>query len=248
MAVVEKTIDIIGDEAFCGLIISRTIPTGLPVDIYDEAVQTLRSYALRGMSGLESIHMPNVTKCSSYSFYACSSLKTVVMENCTRIEERSFQDCHALETLTMPKLTFIGNCALAGGTSTNLTELNLPELLSLADLGIYSRPGLATFIAPKLQQISGNAFSGNSALKQLDLPSIKYLYGQPFSGMNGLEVINFGPNLATVPSGMLGGTPAGLVVNMPFEEGHFSGAPWGNANAVINYGVEYSGDVPMPTT
>ena len=248
MAVVEKTIDIIGDSAFCAMILSRKILAGQPVDIYDEAVKIMRTYALRGMAGLESIHMPNVTKCSSYSFYGCSSLKSVVMENCTRIEERSFQDCHALETLTFPKLTFIGNCALAGGTSTTLTELNLPELLSLADLGIYSRPGLATFIAPKLQQISGNAFSGNNALRQLDLPSIKYLYGQPFSGMNGLEVINFGPNLATVPSGMLSGTPSGLLVNMPFEEGHFSGAPWGNADAVINYGVEYSGTVPMPET
>ena len=247
MAVVEKTIDLIGDDAFCALILSRKIPEGLPVDIYDEAVQILRSYALRGMSGLQSLHLPNVTKCNSYSLYGCSDLRSITMENCTRLEERALQDCHALETLTLPKLTYIGNCALAGGTSTNLTELNLPELLNLADLAIYSRPGLATFIAPKLQQIGGNAFFGNNSLRQLDLPSIVSLYGTPFASMRGLEVINFGPNLTTVPSGMLSGTPAGVVVNMPFEEGHFSGAPWGNADAVINYEVPYSGDVPMPT-
>lgn len=248
MAVVEKTIDIIGDAAFCGLILSRKIPEGLPVDIYDEAVQILRSYALRGMSGLQSLHLPNVTKCNSYSLTGCSDLRSITMENCTRLEERALQDCHALETLTMPKLTSIGNCALAGGTSTTLTELNLPELLTLADLAIYSRPGLATFIAPKLQQISGNAFYNNSSLRQLDLPSIRYLYGEPFSAMRALEVINIGPYLNNIPSGMLSGTPAGLVVNMPFEEGHFSGAPWGNADAVINYGVPYSGTVPMPET
>ena len=58
---------IIGDEAFCAMILSRKILAGQPVDIYDEAVKILRNYALRGMSGLESIHLPNVTKCSPYS-------------------------------------------------------------------------------------------------------------------------------------------------------------------------------------
>ena len=28
--------DIIGDEAFCDILISRTIPEGMPVDFYDE--------------------------------------------------------------------------------------------------------------------------------------------------------------------------------------------------------------------
>ena len=43
MAVVEKTIDIIGDEAFSNLIVSKTIPEGVPVDFYDDVVASFGS-------------------------------------------------------------------------------------------------------------------------------------------------------------------------------------------------------------
>ena len=247
MAVVEKTIDIIGDAAFCNMILSRKIPEGLPVDIYDEAVRILRNYALRGMSGLQSLHMPNVTTCNYYSLHDCASLKTVIMENCTRVEERAFQGCYGLETVTMPKLTFIGTCGFAGSGTSQLTELEFPELLTLSELGLYTLPRLTRFVAPKLKSLSNSAFYADVGLTQLDFPSLQTVYGSPFSNCANLEVINFGPNLTSVSSNMLKDTPAGIVVNLPFEEGHFSAAPWGNADAVINYGVPYSGDVPMPT-
>ena len=35
MAVVEKTIDILGDELLSAFIISRQVPEGYPVDFYD---------------------------------------------------------------------------------------------------------------------------------------------------------------------------------------------------------------------
>ena len=248
MAVVEKTIDIIGDDAFCAILITRTIPDGLPADIYDDAVNSIRSHALRGIKELQSVHFPNVTQCGSNAMFGCRALKTVVMENCTRLEERVFQDCPNLESVTLPKVKIMGTCAFSGSgiATAALTELNFPELTSIGDLTFFGRPGLRSFIAPKLQSISNSAFSGCESLKQLDLPSIQNLYGTPFSGMYGLEVINFGPNLTMVPYNMLAETPAGVVVNLPFAEGHFSGAPWGNPDAVINYEVPYSGSVPMP--
>ena len=42
MAVVEKTIDILGDETLSAFIIAREVPEGYPVDFYDEAVKTLK--------------------------------------------------------------------------------------------------------------------------------------------------------------------------------------------------------------
>ena len=71
MAVVEKTIDIIGDEAFCNLIISRKVPAGLPVDIYDDAVRKLRDYALYYMGDVESLNFPNVTIIGAYALHDC---------------------------------------------------------------------------------------------------------------------------------------------------------------------------------
>ncbi len=247
MAVVEKTIDIIGDDAFCDMLITRTIPEGAPADIYDDAVKSLRSYALRGIVELQSVHMPNVTRCGASALYNCRGLKTVEMENCTQIDERAFQDTPILESFTMPKLKTMGSYSLSGsGTGTAaLTALNFPELLTMGDLAVYNRPGLVSFIAPKLQTISNSAFAG-SALRQIDLPSIKTLYGTPFNGMLSLEVINLGPYITVLSQTMLQGTPAGVVVNLPFAEGQFAGAPWGNPDAVINYEVPYSGTVPMP--
>ena len=40
MAVVEKTVDIIGDERFTAMLLAKTIPDDCPVDLYDEVVQS----------------------------------------------------------------------------------------------------------------------------------------------------------------------------------------------------------------
>ena len=59
-------------------------------------------------------------------------------------------------------------------------------------------------------------------------------------------MINFGKK-SSMNNTALKGLPEGCVVNVPWEEGEVSGAPWGGTGVIINYGVPYSGTVPMPT-
>ena len=54
MAVVERTIDILGDETFTAVILGKRMPAGYPVDIYDDDVTVLKTYALGYCSGIET--------------------------------------------------------------------------------------------------------------------------------------------------------------------------------------------------
>lgn len=249
MAVVEKTIDIIGDEAFSNLIVSKTIPNGLPVDLYDDTVASFRSYALYRHTQIQSLDFPKVTSCATSAMQGCSSLKRVEMENCTSMSERALQDCPALESLYLPKLRGTGLCFLSvnGDDGTfPLTELNLPELSMLGELALNGRTSLTSIIVPKLKTVYNYGFSGCMKMKQIDLPSVESLGAYVFNNCGQLEEVNVGPNIRTINANMLKNARAGLVINFPFEEGEISGAPWGGIDVVINYGVEYSGDVPIP--
>ena len=79
MAVVEKTVDIIGDERFTALLLEKTIPDDCPVDLYDEVVQQVRSYAMYKMDKLQSVIFPRVTTVGNYAFYGCATLQKAEM-------------------------------------------------------------------------------------------------------------------------------------------------------------------------
>lgn len=82
MAVVEKTIDILGDDAFCERIIARRLLTGDPVDIYDEVVQSLRNYAFYRMAGVQSLKL---TKLKTVNTYACANITSLTVLLCVLI-------------------------------------------------------------------------------------------------------------------------------------------------------------------
>ena len=250
MAVVEKTIDIIGDEAFSNLIVSKTIPEGVPVDFYDDVVASFRSFALYRHTQIQSLNFPKVTSCATSAMQGCTSLKRVEMAECKSMTERVLQDCPALEYLYLPKLQTTGICFLSvnGDNGTfPLTELNFPELTTLGELALNGRASLTSLIFPKLKYVYNYGFSGCMKMKQIDLPSIETIGAYAFSSCGQLEVVNFGPNIRSINGNMLKNAREGLVINFPFEEGSISGAPWGGIDVVFNYGVPYSGDVPMPT-
>ena len=250
MAVVEKTIDIIGDEAFSNLIVSKTIPEGLPVDFYDDVVASFRSFALYRHTQIQSLNFPKVTSCATSAMQWCTSLKRVEMPECKSMTERVLQDCPALEYLYLPKLQTTGLCFLSvnGDNGTfPLTEINLPELITLGELAFNGRTSISSIVLPKVKHISNYGFSGCMKTKQIDLPSVESLGSYVFKNCAQLEVVNMGPNIRTINGNMLKDAKAGLVINFTFEEGAITGAPWGGVDVIINYGVPYSGDVPIPT-
>ena len=245
MAVVERTVDIIGDDAFCSLIIKRTVPDGMPVDFYDDMLTKLRQHALRNMSGLESVNFPNVTTVEKYAFAECPDLKRVNMPKATSVPERVLFSCPSLLEAKFPQATFVGDFAITG---KSIKRIELPNVTSAGgSLTFYNCTSLEEVILPKLGYIPPSMFSGCSALKQLDLPSSKTISTTILNGASSMEVLNLGPNITSINANAFGGTPDGMIINLPVSEGVISGAPWGAANAVINYDVAYSGEVPMPT-
>ena len=244
MAVLEKTIDILGDDSFSSALIARTMADGQPVDLYDEAIHHLRRFALYNMQKIESVNFPNVTYCSGHSLQNCSSLKKVTMEKCKTLSTEDLRNCPNLTEINIPLLSSVGEYCFAG---TGIETANFPYLTSMYSYGTFSYcTSLKTVILPKLTICGTNSFYHCTSLEQLDLPSIVNLYNGFATSCSNLKTVNLGPNLKTIAESAFSGTPEGLVINLPISEGTISGAPWGAANAVINYDTPYAGDVPIP--
>ena len=244
MAVVERTVDIIGDDAFCSLILKRIVPDGMPVDFYDDMLTKLRPHALRNMTGLESVYFPNVTTVGKYAFAECPDLKRVDMPNATSVPERCLFSCSSLEEVIFPAATFIGDFAVTG---RSIRRIELPNVNTAGGtLQFYCCTALEEVILPKLGYIPSSMFHGCSALTQLDLPSARDINATILTGATSMEVLNIGPGVRSIHTNAFGGTPDGMIINLPIAEGAIAGAPWGATNAIINYDTPYAGTVPIP--
>ena len=246
MAVVEKTVDIIGDERFTAMLLAKDIPDDCPVDLYDEIVKQVRNYAMYKMGKLQSFVFPNVTIVGNYAFYECTTLKHVEMPLCTSLGERVFQGCTQLEEIEMPLVTYLNSCSFQGCSA--LTRAIFSGATIMYGSGFLSGcPNLETVNFQKLTNMGDGCFSQDTALQQIDLPSIKVIGSSAFNGCSGLRVVNIGPSITSIPTNAFSGTSSDLVINLAVAEGAISGAPWGNADATINYDTPYAGDIPMPT-
>lgn len=244
MAVVERTVDIIGDDAFCSLILKRTVSDGMPVDFYDDVLTKLRPHALRNMSGLESVYFPNVTTVGRYAFAECPDLKKVDMPQATSVPERCLFNCPLLVEVKFPVATFIGEFGISG---RSIKRIELPNVTTAGgSLTFYNSTALEEVLLPKLGYFPPSMFSGCTSLKQLDLPSARTLSAIILNGATAMEVLNIGPGITSINDNAFGGTPDGMIINLPIAEGAISGAPWGAPNAIINYDTPYAGTVPIP--
>lgn len=244
MAVVEKTIDILGDEAFSAWLLSKAHQEGWPVDIYDEVVPSLSQYAMYKLQGVQSVKFTRVTQCGAYSMANCSQLVSVDLPICTAFGDNAIRSCPHLTTINLPELQSVGQYCF--NACTALEEINFPKLISAVSAGVFQEcTSLRTVILPRLKTMGNAMFYGCSRLEQIDLPSIETIRSNVFSAA--VEVINLGPNIQSISTDAFSHTQEGVVINLPVAEGAISGAPWGAPNAVINYEVPYSGDVPMPT-
>ena len=245
MAVVEKTIDILGDELLSAFIISRNVPEGYPVDFYDEVVKSLKGYALRGLRGVQSINLPNVTTLGTHALMGCPDLVSVSLPLCTTIPNSgAIRECPNLENIDLPLLKSASEYAFLG--PNKLRTVSLPSLTSCSTGIFFGCSLLESVSLPKLASVGSNTFYSCPLLTQIDLPSAKTLGSGLISGCRSLEVINIGPSITSINATAFQNTPEGLVINLPVAEGAISGAPWGATSAVINYDTPYAGTVPIP--
>jgi hypothetical protein len=246
MAVVEKTVDIIGDERFTAMLLAKTIPDDCPVDLYDEVVQSVRNYAMYKMGKLQSAIFPRVTAVGNYAFYECTTLKRAEMPLCKTLGERAFQGCKLLEEIEMPLVMYLNSSCFAGCTA--LTKAIFSGVTIMYGSGVFSGcPNLKTVNFQKMTNMGEGCFASNPTLEQIDLPSIKVIGSSAFNNCTGLKTVNIGPDIITIPANAFSGTSSDLVINLAVSEGAVANAPWGATNATINYDTPYAGEIPMPT-
>lgn len=248
MAVVEQTVDLIGDEALCDMLLTKVIPNGFPVDLNDEISKKVRRYAFFQMEQLQSVRLVNVTSIDEGAFRSCTSLKSVEIEKCTQIGQYAFTNCGALESVHFPNVV---NCStsvfsLDGSVEDHLKTAIFEKLSYVTGYMFSRRTALEVLYIPRAWTINEYGLQNCSSLAKIDLPSMQVARNRAFTGCSGMQVINIGPKLNSIEPYAFIGLPEGCVVNMELEEGSISGAPWGGTNVIFNYGVPYSGDVPIP--
>ena len=164
---------------------------------------------------LIDVNLVGYTVIRPYAFYYCTNLDlTSLPSGITSIGTYAFYNCKSLALTSLPSgLTGIGDFAFQ-----NCSKLALTSLPSgLTHVGNYTFYGCQKLSLTSLQSgitsIGGNAFS-----KCTGLTSITF-QGKPNSIAS--NAFNYCTNLKTI--------------NVPWESGAVSGAPWGAKNATINY-------------
>ncbi|MDY4729462.1 MAG: leucine-rich repeat domain-containing protein [Lactobacillus amylovorus] len=142
------------------------------------------------------------TEIGDYAFQSCVNLTTAKFKNATKIGNSAFNDCSSLKDVDFSSVSFIDSRGVRNCTS--LEKLDLP---SLTYEGIN-------------QEIV-NQFSGDTALKEVNMPIFNASYSKVANGMftncNSLITVN-APKMTYVPEGMFYLCSSLTNVNAPITE------------------------------
>ena len=159
-------------------------------------VTTLRAGALRGLSVLGRVDLPNVTsltlntfrECKSlsvinlpalkstgsgYNFYGCNKLQSAYFPLLTSVASYDFYACYGAMDVSIPKATRIDTSAFQACSA--LKGVYAPEVLTIsasafANAGAAAPAGqYAEFYFPKCYFIGSNAFSGGTQLQRASM-------------------------------------------------------------------------------
>lgn len=218
---------------------AKCIPKTFTEDgVYDAAVDGADGYnpvTVKPYSNLEyffdgtatELDLPRITKIRGVNgerIFFDSGVKKVTAPNVTEVGIMAFYGCSTLETIDMPKLERIESSAFAS------TKIQLDAL------------------PPNLKYIGSNAFKSCSGVIASEFPaSIEYISDNPFSYSNPTLTFKGTPKSGMSSSAFSSISSIVTIINVPWEEGEVSGAPWGATNATINYGY-FGADVPLAGT
>lgn len=105
-----NTVDVIGDDAVCDQLITKTI-----TEIKENRVTKVGDSCFYGCSQLTAVDLPAVTNILEFAFYKCNALTTVDLLSITRIEQKAFSSCSSLATVIIRNAENI--CDLASNTA-----------------------------------------------------------------------------------------------------------------------------------
>lgn len=153
-----NTVDIIGDDALCDRIITRTL-----TEYSDSHVKTIGDYAMQGCTSLTTINFPNVTIVDMFAFYGCSALKTANLPIAEELRGYCFYKNSKLESINIPLVVDVGKQTF--GECAALSKIQLASTKSIGELAFMSCTGLTALILHsttvcKLENV--NAFQDSS--------------------------------------------------------------------------------------
>lgn len=190
-----------------------------------DSVTKIGNYAFRGCTNLKTIEIPNnVTSIGVSAFLNCDSLTSVTIPyNVTSIGEKAFMGCDLLETVIM-------NCAvttLRDNVFENchaLKNVVLPTTLEVITHKVFaSCESLESIIIPNNVTTIGNGAIGCSV----------------FAGCTALKTVQVGTSadckISKIDDANFTTCTALTDITIYKPADAVSGAPWGAANATINW-------------
>ena len=168
--------------------------------------QSIGAYAFAGNSALESITFSaDKLKIGQFAFMGCSSLSRVSV-NAAVIPTGTFYGCRSLTDVTLGKdVAVIGEYAfgntrvssfnVADGNTVFTPVENQKYLVSSDGTTILlAAPTLTelTITSSEITAIGNGAFSGNTRLESINIPSVTKVYPYAFSECSSLSTVNLG--------------------------------------------------------
>ena len=163
------------------------------VSLADTIVE-IKSSAFYGSASLESIYAKSVKTIGDQAFYNCTSLEKLDEQNfkeLTLIGKQSFYNCISLSSIYLPKLEFVDYQAfnMASLETSNLSSVNLPSVLTIAEEAFVYCDSLSEVILPNVQTICSDAFY-ECSISFIDLPEVINLGNYAFYKNSSLTQIS----------------------------------------------------------
>lgn len=175
--------------------------------VLSEKTQSIGAYTFYGASKLESVTFyADKMQLGMCAFADCSALKEISV-NAQVIPTGIFDGCTSLEKVTLGKdVAQIGEYAFRGALVTEFTVADgntsfypvdsKPYILNKDGNEIlYVAPGIKGELIindSKITKIAFGAFSGNTGLTKVSIPSVTYVDSYAFAGCETLNVIELG--------------------------------------------------------
>ena len=149
-----NTTDLLGDDAVCDGIITKTL-----VEYADDTIKSIGDYSFYNCAKLTKINLPAATHIGVFSFYGCSGMETVEIPVAATIGNYGFYSNSKLTYVNAPLATQLGKMVFRN--CTKLKTIDLPSVVSIDTYVFYNCTLLDTVIlrSPTMCELTNtNAF------------------------------------------------------------------------------------------
>ena len=134
-----NTTDILGDDAVCDGIITKTLS-----EYADNHITAIGDYVFYNCNKLRSLNLPKATSIGVFAFYGCSLMIMVELPVATLIDNYAFYNGRSLEVINVPLVTELGKAAFR--YCEKLTSIDLPSVTLMDEYAFGNCTSLTTVI------------------------------------------------------------------------------------------------------